>query len=276
MHINMTKEKQLGQFFTPIWAAEILFNTHFAHLTENDVVWEPTCGKGSFLKVIPDHIKAIGSDIDPEMVRISKDTGRPVYEGDFRTVQFPELSQVTAMIGNPPFTLKLFEEFMRRCESILPIGSKSSFIIPAYFLQTSRTTMRFTRKWSIDQEMIPRDLFEGEEVLSKPIVFASFFRQQIPVMRGFRLYAELCDVKSLKNTIQEILKQGIGKRKSVWKEVVINVMDELGGKATLEQIYVNVQGKRPTENPFWKEKIRQTIQRGPFEKIDNATYKLVA
>lgn len=271
----MEKQKNLGQFFTPIWAAEILYNVHFSHLTEKDTVWEPTCGKGSFLSVIPDHIKAVGSDIDPKMVNISKNTGRPIYEGDFRTVQFPELSHVTAMIGNPPFILDLFEEFMERCENILKEGNKAGFIIPAYFLQTSRTTRRIGKKWSMDQEMLPRDLFEGQGVLSKPISFVSFFRHDSPYMKGFRLYAELCDVKALKDSVQEILKHG-GKRKGVWKEVLVNVVDDLGGKATLEQIYTNMEGKRPTENPFWKEQIRKIIQQAPFERIDDGTYKLVA
>lgn len=67
----MSNTKNLSQFFTPVWAAEILFQQHFSHLTEKDLVWEPSCGTGSFLSVIPKHIPAISSDLDPEMLNIS-------------------------------------------------------------------------------------------------------------------------------------------------------------------------------------------------------------
>lgn len=273
--VAVSKEKELSQFFTPVWAAEILFNEHFSHLTEKDTVWEPSCGPGNCLSVVPPHIQAIGTDIDPVLSEQAKiNTNRKVYTGDFRTVMFEELQSVTAMFGNPPFKLNVFEQFMDRSSNILRIGNKAGFIIPAYFFQTSRTFMRFARKWYIKQEIIPRDLFKGEGLLSKPLIWASFIREDSPKIVGFRLHAELCDINALKEEIKEIV--STSKSGSVWKTAVIHVVKENGGTATLSDIYKAIEGKRPTSNPFWKEQVRKVVQSGSFERTEESTYKLVA
>lgn len=271
---NLHKQKKLSQFFTPVWAAEILFTQHFSHLTEKDLVWEPSCGEGSFLSSIPKHISAIGSDIDPELVPVAeKNTGRPVYHGDFRSIKFNRFEEITAIIGNPPFDLDVFEQFMQRCENILAIGNKAGFILPAYFLQTSRTFRRLTQKWDIDQKMIPRDLFKS---LSKPLVWASFIRDNNPQLFSFLLYKELIEVKDLSPEIKNILDNNIKRTGSVWREVLISVVKDSGGTVTLDQVYKHLENKKPTSNPFWKEQVRKLIQQTPFQRVDKATYKLVA
>lgn len=269
------KEKQLSQFFTPAWAAEILFNEHFSHLGPDDLVWEPSCGSGACLSAIPKNIPAIGSDIDSELVNLAaENTGRKTYPGDFRSIIFDELNKVTAVFGNPPFQLKFFEEFMARCENILKIGNKAGFILPAYFFQTSATVMRFSKKWAISQEIIPRDLFQGAGLLSKPLVFASFIRDNSPCLVGFRLHAELCDINALGSEIKEIVTRRIKRNGSVWKEVVMTIVRDLGGKATLDQVYSKMEGKRPTANPFWKEQARKVLQQSPFIRVSESTYQL--
>lgn len=48
---------------------------------------------------------------------------------------------------------------------------------------------------------------------------------------------------------------------ATWKDVVISVMRKLGGQATLEAIYTEIEGrKKCTTNPHWKAKVRQTLQ----------------
>lgn len=273
----MSNQKKWSQFFTPVWAAELLYNANFSHLTEKDVVWEPSCGEGSFLSAVPKHIAAIGSDIDPALIPVAvNNTGRPVYNGDFRTINFDRFEEITAIVGNPPFDLDVFEQFMKRCENILALGNKAGFILPAYFLQTSRTFKRLTQKWDIDQKMIPRDLFQTGGLLSKPLIWASFIRDNHPQLTGFILYNELTDIKALSQEIKDALNTKIKRNGSVWREVLIDVVKHSGGTVTLEEVYKNIEGKRPTENPFWKEKIRQIIQQSPFKRIDNATYQLVA
>ena len=269
----MDNQKKLGQYFTPVWAAELLVNKHFPHLSANDLVWEPTCGPGSFLSAIPDHVPAVGSDIDPSLVEAAKsNTGRPVYLGDFRTLTFDQLNDVTAIVGNPPFELDLFEQFMERCSAILPLGKKAGFILPAYFFQTSKTFMRFTRKWDISQEILPRDLFKG---LSKPIVWASFVRDNCPKLVGFYLHKELCDVDSMDSIIKEAVNGQIKRKGSIWREVLVSVLKDSGGKASLDQIYQKLEGKRPTPNPFWKEQVRKVVQQAPFVRVEDSTYQLL-
>lgn len=48
---------------------------------------------------------------------------------------------------------------------------------------------------------------------------------------------------------------------ATWKDVVYAVMQKLGGKATLSEIYQEINGHKKCENnPHWKEKIRQILQ----------------
>ncbi len=83
-------------------------------------------------------------------------------------------------------------------------------------------------------------------------------------------------VKGLKNEIKDAVTNNIKHNGSVWRQVLINVVQDSGGTVTLQQVYNRMEAKKPTENPFWKEQIRKIIQQSPFERVDNATYKLIA
>lgn len=48
---------------------------------------------------------------------------------------------------------------------------------------------------------------------------------------------------------------------ATWKDIVISVLEQLNGTASLEQIYAEVKGfKKTITNPHWKDKIRQVLQ----------------
>ena len=47
-------DAQLHQYFTPEWAALELVAEYFPSLRSDDVVIEPSCGRGTFLKGIPE------------------------------------------------------------------------------------------------------------------------------------------------------------------------------------------------------------------------------
>jgi len=46
-----------------------------------------------------------------------------------------------------------------------------------------------------------------------------------------------------------------------WRDIVADAMEDFGGATELEQIYAKVgQHKRTAEKPYWKDKVRQTLQ----------------
>jgi hypothetical protein len=52
--------RDLHQYFTPTWAAELLVQRHFADLGPKDCVAEPSCGDGRFLMAIPPEVPPCG------------------------------------------------------------------------------------------------------------------------------------------------------------------------------------------------------------------------
>lgn len=64
--------------------------------------------------------------------------------------------------------------------------------------------------------------------------------------------------------------------KITWKDLVASVLEKLNGKATLNNIYAQVEGHKKTEsNNAWKEKIRQTLQRYEiFKNISKGVWML--
>ncbi len=63
---------------------------------------------------------------------------------------------------------------------------------------------------------------------------------------------------------------------ATWKDVVSAAMRKLKS-ATLEQIYAELEGHKKAQlNPHWKEKIRQTLQFGPYQHLQRGVYALAA
>jgi site-specific DNA-methyltransferase (adenine-specific) len=80
---KLVANKDKHQWFTPVFAAARLIEFHFPDLTEDDMIVEPTCGSGNFLKALPDHVPAYGVELDPEIAMIARQsTGRHVVTGD--------------------------------------------------------------------------------------------------------------------------------------------------------------------------------------------------
>lgn len=266
---ELVADKDRHQWFTPTWAAEILIETHFPELGENDVVAEPTCGIGTFLKAIPANVHAFGVEIDPELAETARrETGRTVLTGDFTLVDLP--ATPTAVIGNPPFDLGVIDTILDRCHAILPEGGKVGFILPAYAFQTASRIVEYRRKWSIRQEMIPRNLFRN---MMKPLCFAVFRKDSLGQLDGFALYRELNDVNHMpKATALEL-----STKASPWRAAVSIALASLGGRATLDEIYAAVEPRRPTGNDWWRAKIRQTLGRSEgFRRVAPATWEAVA
>jgi len=245
---------QLGQYMTPDWAALELVERYFGDLTSADRVVEPTCGRGAFLRALPGYVPAFGVEIDPrlaaEAVRLS---GREVIVGDFRTAELPFTP--TAVIGNPPFQLRAIEGVLERAWELLPEDGRVGFIMPCYTLQTPATVERLARRWSLQQDMLPRTLFHR---LSHPLCFALLTKGTRRGLVGFALYHEAAAVARLQARYRALLVEG---ERSVWAAVVRAALEVLGGRADLPELYREIEGHRPTTNTFWQAKVRQTLQR---------------
>jgi site-specific DNA-methyltransferase (adenine-specific) len=264
------QKASLSQWFTPEWAAAMLVEKYFPSLSGSDLVLEPSCGRGAFLKAIPEHVPVVGVEIDPELAQIARDTtGRPVITGDFNTVDLPE--GVTAIVGNPPYVLDIFDQFLNRAHRILPDLSKAGFLVPPYFFQTFQNVIRWRERWSMQVDLIPRGLFPG---IKMPLSFCVFRKDGRRDMVGFALYAELADVRKLSKRAQEVLQNGRA-HKSVWRALIEDTLELLGGQARLDQIYEAIEPKRPTQTAFWREKIRQQLQLH-FTRTGQGEYALAA
>lgn len=246
------KRVELGQFFTPTWAAELLVKRHFANLGPKDTVIEPSCGDGRFLLAIPENIDAYGVEIDPVHAGAARaNTGRTIIEGDFTTVDLPR--RPTAIIGNPPYKSSLIDAFLDRSYELLEYNGKVGFLLPVYYLQTASKVVSLSRRFSLSQELLPRNLFEG---LTKPIMWMTLVKERQTVVQGFFLQEETAALSDVHKDLRPLL-LGNQSGPSCWRDVVQAALEACGGRATLQQLYACIEGNRPTPNPWWREKVRQ-------------------
>lgn len=266
MRQDMCNRLRLGQFMTPAWACELLLEKYYPDLGSAHFVVEPTCGDGAMLGSIPRHVRAIGVEIDPVLAQSARlATGRHVINGDFRHVDLP--ARPTHFIGNPPFKVALVKQLLERCHQHLPEEGQAGFILPCFVLQTATTAYGFSEKWHVQQDLLPRNLFDR---LSHPLCFVRFIKGPMRGLVGFALYEEVAQVARLERRYREILASGV---RSTWEAVVRAAFEVLGGTATVQQMYQEVAGHRPTNNQFWQAKVRQVIQR-IATRCGDATWRL--
>lgn len=263
-----SRDKSKGQYFTPTWAAELLLRRAFPQLPADAVLLDPTCGDGRFLIAAPAHVEAFGIEIDPAIAEEARaNSGRLVVTGDF--VHAPLPLKPTHIIGNPPFQADLFEDILARCYELLEYERSAALLLPVYFFQTAGTVMRWARRWSIEQEMVPRNLFER---LQRHLVFAKFTKARKCVLSGFFLYSEVDALDSLRREYRALF-IGNGSRVNVWRETIAAALHICGGRATLPQLYACIENSRPTNNRFWREKIRQVAGQY-FHRVRDGEYAL--
>ncbi len=246
----------LHQYFTPRFACAEILARHFPELSRGHRVLEPSCGDGRFLLELPEDVDALGVEIDPDLAEHARRvTGRRVITGDFTEV--PIDGMFSHAVGNPPFESKLIHRFLGRTYELLEEGGKCGLLLPAYVLQTSTKVLDLAKHWSISQELVPRNLFPR---LSLPLVFAMFRKEQQRTLVGFFLYREAADVAAFPPAIAAALREP--GRGSIWRRAVRRAFECLGmRRASLEALYAVVE--RPSQNKFWREKVRQTLQLYP-------------
>lgn len=250
MKIEINKQRDLGQWFTPVWAAESLVSS--LDLRDTDRVLEPTCGTGNFLKAIPQSVTAIGVEIDPELAEIArKETSREIITGDFREVKLPW--QPTLVVGNPPYKVDLISDLLDMSYELLPPQGRVALLISVHILQTPDTVDRLLSKWGVDHHLVPRTLFNKA---IRPLSYIVLTKGSNHC-RGMMLYPEAFTINRLPRAAKTVANNGQG---SVWLRVVVWAMDQAGGEATLSVLYGLVGENRPTPNNFWRDKVRQILQ----------------
>lgn len=251
----MSNTKLLNQYFTPRWAAEAIVEHHFPELGRDVSVIEPSCGDGRFLMALPDHVRAVGVEIDPIQAELARlRSGRQVITGDYLKVALP--GEADVIVGNPPFVASIVAAFLDRSHELLRDGGRCGFILPTYILQTSSKVMTYGKKWSISTELMPRNMFPG---LSLPITFTVFTKDRARKLFGFFLYKETASLTKLSKDVRQLLNETTI-RGSVWRHAVNLAFDRLGGgSASLSDIYAAVQ-HRPNENSHCEQQIRKVLQ----------------
>jgi predicted RNA methylase len=251
--MNTDRQKELGQYMTPAWAARELFEAHFSDMGMADCGLEPTCGDGRMLQAIPDHVPAFGFEIDPDLATKARArTGRQVIVGDVLTADLPH--RFNFVFGNPPFKSDFMHRLLDRIHTRMEDGCRCGLIVPAYFMQSPSTVVRWNRVWTIHSELLPRTLFPRARL---PLIFALFTKDPVPSFRGMRLFLEAYSMEDLNPEFREEMNSGRG----LWRGVVFQALQRLGGRAHLKDIYHVVGRNRPTKNEWWREKVRQTLQR---------------
>lgn len=245
---------------TPIWIAEAIIERYFGDLEKGAQVLEPSCGEGRFLDAMralrPD-LLTLGVEIDPVLARMAAERGHNIRTGDFTEIELYMIPD--AIIGNPPFEAKIIDQFLAKSYKMLRPGGRAGFILPAYYFQAASRVEQMRRRWSISAEQIPRSIFPG---LHAPLTFAIFSKDKQRTMVGFAFYETAAAVQRFARKYRELVTAGNSRaRVSVWRQVVSAALEALGGEADLALIYTEIEGKRPTPNPFWKEKVRQIVQR---------------
>ncbi len=261
-----SKDNSLWQ--TPQWACEAIVDAYYPDLTTSDLVLEPTCGEGHFLDAIPGNVPAIGIELNPELAaEARRRTGRRILVGDVRDVELDVTP--TLIIGNPPFTASIVDALLDRAHTWLPVGGRCGLFLPSFLMdRVARVSHELERWETIATDTLPREIFPR---LRFPIAFVRFEKRRSGrTLIGFALFPEMDLVRSLGPRARALLTHS---RSPVWRAVVLDAIQGAGGEATLETIYRAVGPKRPTKNPFWREKVRQTCQRY-FVRTARATYRL--
>ncbi|MFX1285772.1 MAG: class I SAM-dependent DNA methyltransferase [Promethearchaeota archaeon] len=95
----MSKEKSLGQYFTPANIAQLMADL-ISKGPKTKKILEPSAGKGIFLKTLTNmgYKNLTGIEIDPTLV---KKSAIPIYNLNF--FDFPVSEKFDVVIGNPPY-----------------------------------------------------------------------------------------------------------------------------------------------------------------------------
>lgn len=244
----------LGQVFTPGFVAWALYERTFPDLRAGDCVLDPTCGTGRLLAAVPSMVSAVGIELDPDLAATARaTTGREVICGDFLSIDLSKV-RVDAVFANPPFDARFIDRMLERVWGLLPEGGRVGAILPSHYWTSIRST-RLAERWSYTIEMLPKDTFSR---MRRPAVWAVLERSQRRYVVGIALYRDVAAVRAIRRRYEQLLRTTTVEP---WRETVLTALADLGGRSTLPALYRAVEGKRTHLTRFYREKVRQTLQR---------------
>lgn len=126
-------------------------------------------------------------EIDSELADEDRTrTGRQIVTGSFLEATLS--SKPTGILGNPPFKFDFLRGLLDRAYEEMDYGIHIGLILPCYMFQTANTLIDIKKLFSVRQDMLPRNLFQGME---KPLMFAQSVKDERTILSGFFLYNEL-------------------------------------------------------------------------------------
>lgn len=265
------RQRALGQYMTPAWLAQAIVERHFGDLKRDAFGVEPSCGDGRFLGALPRRVRAVGCEIDPSLAAKAEiATGRRVICKSFYDLELRDLGdRPDFMIGNPPFTTTFLDAILAKGHQWLPAEGRVGLIIPCSMLQTASRVARYNEDWSIEAEMIPRNVYKGLEL---PLSVVQFRKDKRRVLIGLAMYAQARDVELMPALVRDLLVNSHG----TWGDVVAEAIKAMGGKASLTDIYQYVSPKKPTGNPHWQAQIRKVVRQSRFVPVERGVYEIAA
>ena len=170
-----------------------------------------------------------------------------------------------------PRSDRLHKHATPRSDRAVGDGDRVGLLLPVYLFQTAATVIRYHHRWSIRQELLPRNLFQG---LTKPLLFALFTKEHRRTLHGFFLYTETDALLAGVHPRLRAYLIGNLSTAQCWRDAVRVALEACGGRATLSELYACFEsGGRPTTNQFWREKVRQ-IAGKHYHRIAPGEYAL--
>jgi SAM-dependent methyltransferase len=252
---DLPRDPDLEQWMTPSWTAEALIERHYPHLSSADVVLEAGCGTGRWLRVLAQMhpaVRAIGVEIDPRLVADARAAGCEVVEGDYARVELAV--RPTLVLGNWPFGYVVFSRFLARSHALLPEGGECGILTTSRTFQSTATVLERLDRWSMSVELLPREIFGH---YPNPLVFGRFVKDRQRRLWGLALFDASAAARQLRKRYRTLAEQ----EPTTWRAVVFAALERLGGSAALPVLYAEIEQHRPTPNQWWREKVRQVLQR---------------
>jgi len=106
----------------------------------------------------------------------------------------------------------------------------------------------------------------------------SYSGRFIPIVHEYLLIFKRDDCYVIPSKITKQVNVDLRTRPNqTWRDVVLAAIERLGGRATLQQLYAEIEFHAKTKtNTAWKDKIRQVVQqyKKDFQRISEGTYAL--